>query len=81
MIRAMQIALPFGLPRILAAHSVPPGVRGEFCAVFCRPQFIATVRAEADAQDENSAEVRALGNLGDLPLVVLSHDPDKFNYF
>lgn len=79
-IRAMQIALPFGLPRILASRAAPPEVRGEYCAVFCRPQFIAAVRAEADAQEENSAEVRPLGTLGDLPLVVLSHDPDKVRF-
>lgn len=79
-IRAMQIALPFGLPRILASRAASPEVRGEYCAVFCRPQFIAAVRAEAEAQDENSAEVRGLGTLGDLPLVVLSHDPDKMQF-
>lgn len=79
-IRTMQIALPFGLPRILASRAAPPEVRGEYCAVFCRPQFIAAVRAEADAQEENSAEVRPLGTLGNLPLVVLSHDPDKVRF-
>ena len=79
-IRAMQIALPFGLPRILASHAVPAEVRGEYCAVFCRPQFIAAVRAEADAQEANSAEVRSLGTLGNLPLVVLSHDADKVRF-
>lgn len=79
-IRAMQIALPFGLPRILASHAAPPEVRAEYSAVFCRPQFIAAVRAEAEAQEENSAQVRPLGTLGDLPLVVLSHDPDKMQF-
>jgi len=79
-IRAMQIALPFGLPRILASKAAPPEVRAEYAAVFCRPQFIAAVRAEAEAQDENGAEVRALGTLGNLPLVVLSHDPDKVQF-
>jgi pimeloyl-ACP methyl ester carboxylesterase len=79
-IRAMQITLPIGLPRLLASRSVPVEVRPEFCAVFCRPQFIAAVRAEAAAQNENSAQVRALGSLGNMPLVVLSHDPDKVHF-
>jgi pimeloyl-ACP methyl ester carboxylesterase len=79
-IRAMQIMLPIGLPRLLASRSVPDEVRPEFCAVFCRPQFIAAVRAEAAAQDENSAQVRALGSLGNMPLIVLSHDPEKVRF-
>lgn len=79
-IRAMQLTLPIGLPRLLASRSVPPEVRPEFCAVFCRKQFFAAVQAEAAAQQENSAQVRALGALGDLPLMVLSHDPDKVKF-
>ena len=79
-IRAMQITLPIGLPRFLASRSVPKQVQLEFCAVFCRPQFIAAVRAEAAAQDENSAQVRALGSLGNMPLIVLSHDPEKVHF-
>jgi pimeloyl-ACP methyl ester carboxylesterase len=79
-IRAMQITLPVGLPRLLASRSVPAEVRHEFCAVFCRKQFLAAVRAEAAAQGENSAQVRSLGPLGNLPLIVLSHDPDKVKF-
>lgn len=79
-IRVMQYTLPFGLPRLLASRAAPPEIRPEFCAVFCRRQFLAAVRAEAAAQEETSAEVRALGPLGDLPLVVLSHDPDKMRF-
>ena len=40
-IRAMQFTLPIGLPRLLASRSVPLEVRPEFCAVFCRRQFLA----------------------------------------
>jgi pimeloyl-ACP methyl ester carboxylesterase len=69
-----------GLPRLLASRSVPPEVRPEFCAVFCRRQFLAAVRAEAAAQKENSAEVRVLASLGKMPLVVVSHDPDKVRF-
>lgn len=79
-IRAMQFTLPIGLPRLLASRAAPPEIRPEFCAVFCRKQFLAAVRAEAEAQEENSAEVRTIGQLGDLPLVVLSHDPDKMRF-
>jgi pimeloyl-ACP methyl ester carboxylesterase len=79
-IRVMQFTLPIGLPRLLASRSVPPEVRPEFCAVFCRRQYLVAVRAEAAAQQENSAQVRALAPLGNLPLVVLSHDPDKVRF-
>jgi pimeloyl-ACP methyl ester carboxylesterase len=79
-IRAMQFTLPIGLPRLLASRAAPPEIRPEFCAVFCRRQYLEAVQAEAEAQEENSAQVRALGPLGDLPLVVLSHDPDKMKF-
>jgi pimeloyl-ACP methyl ester carboxylesterase len=79
-IRAMQITLPIGLPRLLASRAAPPEVRSEYCAVFCRRQFLAAVRAEAAAQRESSAQVRTLGSLGNLPLMVLSHDPDKMRF-
>jgi pimeloyl-ACP methyl ester carboxylesterase len=80
LIRAMQITLPIGLPRLLASRSVPDEVQPEFCAVFCQPQVIAAVRAEAAAQNENSAQVRTLGSLGNMPVVVLSHDPDQVHF-
>lgn len=79
-IRAMQFTLPIGLPRLLASRAAPPEIRSEFCAVFCRRQFLAAVRAEAAAQSESSAQVRSLGSLGKLPLIVLSHDPDKVRF-
>ena len=79
-IPVMQFTLPIGLPRFLASRSVPLEVRPEFCAVFCRRQYLASVRAEAAVQQENSAQVRALAPLGHLPLAVLSHDPDKVRF-
>ena len=77
---AMQFLRPFGVPRLLAARAIPPEVRSQYSAVLCRPQFLAAVRAEAAAVEENSAEVRPLQSLGDLPLAVLSHDPDKVHF-
>ena len=79
-IRVMQFTLLIGLPRLLAARAAPPEIRPEFSAVFCRWKFLAAVRAEAAAQSESSAQVRSLGALGNLPLVVLSHDPDKMKF-
>jgi len=80
-IRVMQFTLPVGLPRLLASRSV--SARGS--AGVLRSLLPATVpsprfRAEAAAQKENSAQVRALTSLGNLPLVVLSHDPDKVRF-
>jgi pimeloyl-ACP methyl ester carboxylesterase len=79
-IRVMQFTRPIGLPRLLASRAAPPEIRPQFCAVFCRPQFLEAVRAESAAQAESSAQVRTLGSLGNLPLVVLSHDPDKVKF-
>jgi pimeloyl-ACP methyl ester carboxylesterase len=79
-IRIMQFTLPIGLPRLLASRAAPPEIRPEFCAVFCRRQFLAAVRAESGAQAESSAQVRSLGSLDNLPLIVLSHDPDKVKF-
>jgi pimeloyl-ACP methyl ester carboxylesterase len=77
---AMQFLRPFGVPRLLAARAISPEVRPEYSAVLGRPPFLAAVRAEAAAVAENSAEVRPLQLLGDLPLAVLSHDPDKVSF-
>jgi pimeloyl-ACP methyl ester carboxylesterase len=69
-----------GLLLVDSSHAVPPEVRPEYSAVLCRPPFLAAVRAEAAAVQENSAEVRLLGSLSDLPLAVLSHDPEKVRF-
>lgn len=74
---AMQWLRPFGVLRLLASRAAPAEIRPQYTAVLCRPEFIAAVRAESEAVEENDAEVRPLGSLGDLPLAVLSHDPDK----
>ena len=80
LLAAMQLLRPFGVPRLLASRAAPVEVRPEYSAVLCRPSFLAVTRAEAAAVDENSAEVRRLRSLGDLPLVVLSHDPAKVQF-
>jgi pimeloyl-ACP methyl ester carboxylesterase len=77
---AMQFLRPFGVPRLLASRAAPPEVRPEYSAALCRPSFLAAARAEMAEVEENSAEVRPLGSLGDLPLVVLSHDPAKVQF-
>lgn len=74
---AMRVLRPFGVVRLLTSRAAPPEVRREYSALICRPQFIAAVGAESAAVEESDAEVRPLGSLGDLPLAVLSHDPDK----
>lgn len=79
-IRFMQITLPLGLPRLLCRRAAPAEVGSEYCAVFCTRKYLAAVRAEAAATEENYAEVRPLGSLGDLPLAVLSHDPEKVHF-
>jgi pimeloyl-ACP methyl ester carboxylesterase len=77
---AMQFLRPFGVPRLVAGRAAPPEVRPQYTALLCRPQFLAAVRAEAATVEENSAEVRPLGSIGNLPLAVLSHDPEKVHF-
>lgn len=76
----LEFSRRFGLPRLLLSRAAPKEIRPEYAAVLCRPQFLAAVRAEAAAVPQSNAQVRALGTLGNLPLAVLSHDPDKLRF-
>jgi pimeloyl-ACP methyl ester carboxylesterase len=73
----MKFLRPLGLVRLVVARGAPPELRAQYGALLSRPQFLAAVKAEIEAVPESNAEVRRLGSLGDLPLAVLSHDPNK----
>ena len=65
--------MPFGVPRLLGLCDNDPTSR----AADCNARTAREQLAEIKAFRESSAETAATGSLGDLPLAVLSHDPDK----
>jgi pimeloyl-ACP methyl ester carboxylesterase len=77
-IRLMQFTMPFGLPRwrewcgVGPADAVP--VRQ---AIGCRSKPFATHYAQWSSFPASADEIRRLGKLGDLPLIVVSRDPDR----
>ena len=65
--------MPFGVPRFLGLCDNDPTTR----AADCNWRASREQLAEINAFPESAAETAATGSLGDLPLAVLSHDPDK----
>ena len=66
-------AMPFGVPRFIGLCDNDPTSR----AADCNARTAREQLAEIKAFPESAAETAATGSLGDLPLAVLSHDPDK----
>ena len=83
--RMMGAAL--GVPRLFGwefcGGGAPPAVRAALYATECGPRFYRTLKDEmggdVGAPEWNAAalEVAALGPLGDLPLTVLTADPER----
>jgi pimeloyl-ACP methyl ester carboxylesterase len=76
--RIMQLTMPFGLPRWRGwcgegSADIAPIKK----AVECRSRVYRTYYAQWAAFPESATEVRNLGPLGDLPLVVISRDPKR----
>ena len=65
--------MPFGVPRLLGLCDNDPTTR----AADCNGRASREQLAEINAFLERAAETAATGSLGDLPLAVLSHDPDR----
>jgi len=66
-------SMPFGIPRLLGLCENNPKERAANCNWHsAREQF-----AEFMAFPESAAQTSQTGSLSDMPLVVLSHDPDK----
>jgi len=73
-----QTTMPLGVPRLMGwCGNGPPELRAMFRAIDCRLQPWHEHLAEYYAGDESMAQVRAGGLLGNIPLVVLSHDPGE----
>jgi pimeloyl-ACP methyl ester carboxylesterase len=67
-----EFTMPFGIPRLLGFCGSDAAVR----AVDCNFHSVRESVAELKAISESAAQTAATGSLGDMPLVVLSHDPD-----
>ena len=69
----LAYTMPFGIPRVLGFCEEDPPQR----AAECNFHSAGTAVAELKALPESAAEAGKTGSLGDMPLAVLSHDPDK----
>jgi pimeloyl-ACP methyl ester carboxylesterase len=67
-----EFTMPFGIPRLLGFCGNDAAIR----AVDCNFHSVRESVAELKAISESAAQTAATGSLGDVPLVVLSHDPD-----
>jgi len=67
-----EFAMPFGVPRLLGFCGNDDAVR----AVECNFHTARESVEELKAISESAAQTAAAGSLGDMPLVVLSHDPE-----
>jgi pimeloyl-ACP methyl ester carboxylesterase len=69
----LAYTMPLGIPRLLGLCDEDPVHR----AAECNFRTAHTGLEEMKEINQSAAEAAATGLLGDLPLVVLSHDPDK----
>ena len=69
----VEFSMPFGVPRLLGLCDEEPWRRAAECNWHSAREGVA----ELQAFPESAVQTAATGTLGDLPLAVLSHDPDK----
>lgn len=69
----LEYTMPFGIPRLMGFCDNDPKLRAAECNWSDAHEGLAEMRSFP----ESAAETAATGSLGDLPLAVLSHDPDK----
>src|SRR5258708_1174098 len=69
----LEYTMPLGIPRLLDLCETDPVPRTAECNFHSQRENVA----ELKAFPESAAETSAAGTLGDLPLAVLSHDPEK----
>lgn len=67
-----EFTMPFGIPRLLGFCGHDAEVR----AAECNLHTVREAVAELKSISESAAQAATTGPLGDLPLVVLTHDPD-----
>jgi pimeloyl-ACP methyl ester carboxylesterase len=69
----LEYTMPLGIPRLLDLCDEDPVLRAAECNFHTAAESVA----ELKSFPESAAQTAASGSLGDLPLAVLSHDPDK----
>jgi pimeloyl-ACP methyl ester carboxylesterase len=69
----LAYTMPFGIPRLLGLCDEDAELRAAECNFHTAREGVAEMKSLSDS----ASETAATGALGDLPLVVLSHDPDK----
>jgi pimeloyl-ACP methyl ester carboxylesterase len=69
----LAYTMPLGIPRLLGLCEDDPAQRAAECNYHSAREGVA----ELKAFPESAAQTAVAGALGDLPLAVLSHDPDK----
>lgn len=72
-----QNTMPLGIPRLMGwCGNGPPEIRSMLRTIDCQSGPWREHLAEYHAGEESRAQVRMAGSLGNIPLIVLSHDPD-----
>ncbi len=69
----LEFTLPFGIPRLMGFCDNEPTERAADCNFHTAREVVAEMKGFSDS----AAQTAATSALGDLPLAVLSHDPDK----
>jgi pimeloyl-ACP methyl ester carboxylesterase len=69
----LEYGMPFGIPRLMSLCEDDPVQR----AAECNWHSAREGAAEMKAFSQSAAQAAGAGSLGDMPLAVLSHDPDK----
>jgi pimeloyl-ACP methyl ester carboxylesterase len=69
----LAYTMPFGVPRLIGLCDDEPVQRAAECNGHSAREDVA----ELKGFPESAAQTAATGSLGDMPLAVLSHDPDK----
>jgi pimeloyl-ACP methyl ester carboxylesterase len=69
----LEYTMPFGVPRLLGLCEEDPVQRAAECNFHSARENVA----ELNAFSESAAQTAATPSLGDMPLAVLSHDPEK----
>jgi len=67
-----EFTMPFGIPRLMGFCGNADAVRAADCNFHSARESVAELKAIS----QSAAETANSGSLGDMPLVVLSHDPD-----
>lgn len=69
----VEFTMSFGTPRLMGFCDPDPAIRAAECNFHTARENVAEIKAFG----ESAGQAAAAGSLADLPLAVLSHDPDK----